>query len=337
MKSIAKIFWNSHDRRFRAGWRLVLQLLIWLIVVIAFLLGVKAVAVAAEIVTPAEYEDWEIIVESVATLPAIWLGGRLLDRRRFAEFGFHINKDWLIDFGFGLFLGGFLISVVFLIALAAGWVVVTGTLVTKSQTGHVAILLMVSAVTLLLVSAQEELMCRGYVLTNLAEGLHWKRNGPRWAIALAVVLSAALFAVLHMLNPHTSTMSTLSAFLGGIVLALGYVLTGQLAIPIGFHTTWNLFQANVFGFPVSGEDLSSATLLATERGGPHLLVGDSFGPESGLLTIGAVVLGCLLIPLWTRLRYGSVGLHTAIARAPERLMKNASAQAQPTSPGRRAR
>jgi membrane protease YdiL (CAAX protease family) len=321
VKPIATIFWNAHERRFRAGWRLVLQLLIWLIVVIAFLLGVKAIAVAAEVITPAEFEDWEIIVESVATLAAIWVGGRLLDRRRFAEFGFHINKDWLIDFGFGLFLGGFLISLVFLSALAAGWVVVTGTLVTQSQTGHFTIGLVVSTVTFLLVSAQEELMCRGYVLTNLAEGLHWKRSGPRWAIAGATLLSAALFGVLHMLNPHTSSMSNLSAFLGGVVLALGYVLTGELAIPIGFHTTWNLFQANVFGFPVSGEDMSPVTLLATERGGPDLWVGDAFGPESGLLVIGAVVLGCLLIPLWTRLRYGSVGLHTAIARAPERLPK----------------
>jgi membrane protease YdiL (CAAX protease family) len=330
MKSIATIFWNDHDRRFRAGWRLVLQLLIWLIVVIAFLLGFKAIAVAAGFVTPEEYADWEIFVESVATVPAIWLGGRLLDRRRFAEFGFHINKGWLIDFGFGLFLGGFLVSVVFLIALAAGWLTVTGTLVTRSQTGHIAVALVVSTVTFLLVSAQEELMCRGYVLTNLAEGLHWRRNGPRWAIVLSTLLSAALFGALHLLNPHTSSMSSLSAFLGGIVLALGYVLTGELAIPIGFHTTWNLFQANVFGFPVSGEDFSSATLFATERTGPDLLVGDAFGPESGLLIIGAVVLGCLLIPLWTRLRYGSVRLHTAIARAPQRLMsKNASAPTQP--------
>jgi membrane protease YdiL (CAAX protease family) len=318
MKFIAEVFWNSHDRRLRAGWRLVLQILIWLVVVIAGLLGVKAIAVATGLVTPEAYTDWEIFVESVVTVPAIWLGGRLLDRRRFAEFGFHLNRKWLIDFGFGLFLGGFLISVVFLIALAAGWVVITGTLVTQGRTGHFAGALMVSVVTFLLISAQEELTCRGYVLTNLAEGLHFRCSGPRWAIVLAALLSAAVFGALHLLNPHTSALSTLGASLGGVALALGYILTGELAIPIGFHTTWNLFQANVFGFPVSGEDFSSATLLKAELSGPPLWVGDSFGPESGLLAIAAVLLGCLLIVLWTRLRHGSAGLHTALAEAPKR-------------------
>ncbi|MHC4609910.1 MAG: lysostaphin resistance A-like protein [Planctomycetota bacterium] len=318
MKFIAKIFWNSNDRRLRAGWRLVLQLLVWLIVVVAFLLGIKAIALATHVATPEELESWEIVIESVATLLAIWLGGRLLDRRRFAEFGFHFNKDWMIDFGFGLFLGGFLITVIFLTELAAGWVTVTGTMVKQNPSDYFAVAIVASTVTFLIVSAEEELMCRGYVLTNLAEGLNWTRSGPRWAIILATLLSAALFGALHLLNPHTSAMSTLSAFLGGIVLALGYILTGELAIPIGFHTTWNLFQGNVFGFRVSGEDFSSATLFAIEQDGPELWVGDAFGPESGLLVFAAVVLGCLLIVLWTRWRYGRAGLHTAIAKAPER-------------------
>ncbi|MHC4129581.1 MAG: lysostaphin resistance A-like protein [Planctomycetota bacterium] len=295
---------------------MVLQLLIWLLVVIAFLLGIKAIALAAHVVTPEAVEDWEIIIESVATLIAIWLGGRLLDRRRFAEFGFRFNKNWVIDFGFGLFLGGLLVSIIFLTAWAAGWVTITGTMVKQNPADHFAVAIALPTVTFLLVSAQEELMCRGYMLTNLAEGLNWTRSGPRWAIVLATLLSAALFAGLHGLNPNIGAMGALSAFLGGIVLALGYILTGELAIPIGFHTTWNLFQGNVFGFPVSGEDFSSATLLATDRGGPELWVGDAFGPEAGLLTFAAVALGCVMIVLWTRLRYGSARLYTAIAEAP---------------------
>ncbi len=106
------------------------------------------------------------------------------------------------------------------------------------------------------------------------------------------------------------------------ILALGFILTGELAIPIGFHITWNFFQANVFGFTVSGMEFSWATILATEQSGPALWVGDAFGPESGLLAIGAVFLGCLLILLWVRLRYGRVGLHTSIATAPENPAKH---------------
>jgi len=170
----------------------------------------------------------------------------------------------------------------------------------------------------LLIGFQEELMCRGYLLTNLAEGLNFRRTGPSWGIVQAMLWSAALFSVLHLLNPHTSAVSSLGVFTGGILLAAGYVLTGELAIPIGLHTTWNLFQANVFGFPVSGEEFSSATLLATERHGPELWVGDAFGPESGLLAFAAVGLGCVLIVAWVRWRYGRIALFTAIALPPQR-------------------
>ncbi len=61
-------------------------------------------------------------------------------------------------------------------------------------------------------------------------------------------------------------------------------------------------------------------VFTTEQSGPELWVGDAFGPESGLLAIGAVLLGCLLIVSWVRLRYGRVGLLTSIAAPPEGLV-----------------
>ena len=295
-----------------------LQAILWLIVVIAFLLGMRGIALATGIATVPELEEWEILVESAATLPAFWLGGWLLDRRRFKDFGFRLSRDWAIDFVFGLFLGAFLICLIVVVMWAAGWVTVTGTFVTSSPDRSFAVVIALWVVTFLLVSTQEELMCRGYILTNLAEGLNFARVGPRGAVVVAALLSAGIFGALHMLNPHSTAVSTLSVCLGGIILALGYVLTGELAIPIGLHATWNFFQANVFGFPVSGSDLSPVTFLAVQRHGPALWTGDEFGPESGLLACAAVILGCALIVGWVRLRYGRVRLFTAIALPPSR-------------------
>jgi len=124
------MFRNSQEKRIRAGWRVVLFLIIWLLVVVAFLLGIRAILIPTGIATMEQIEPWELLIESVATLPALWLGGRLLDRRRFADFGLHLSMSWFIDFGFGLFLGGLLVSLVFLGLFAPGWVTVTGTLVT---------------------------------------------------------------------------------------------------------------------------------------------------------------------------------------------------------------
>jgi hypothetical protein len=109
------------------------------------------------------------------------------------------------------------------------------------------------------------------------------------------------------------------------MLGFGYVLSGELAIPIGLHITWNLFQGAVYGFPVSGLEPFGATFLATKQTGPDLWTGGSFGPEAGLLAPVAMLLGVLLIALWTRLRTGRVSLHSPIAEGPYRDAPHAQA------------
>jgi uncharacterized protein len=102
------------------------------------------------------------------------------------------------------------------------------------------------------------------------------------------------------------------------MLGFGYVLSGELAIPIGLHITWNLFQNAVYGFPVSGFGPFGATFLATAQTGPDLWTGGSFGPEAGLLAPTVMLLGISLIALWTRLRTGNISLHSPIAESPNR-------------------
>jgi hypothetical protein len=97
---------------------------------------------------------------------------------------------------------------------------------------------------------------------------------------------------------------------------MGALLTGELAIPIGVHITWNFFQGNVFGFPVSGSDFSMATFIGIQQGGPELWTGGPFGPEAGLLGLGGIFLGGALTYLWVRWRYGRAGLRTQLAEYP---------------------
>ncbi len=93
-------------------------------------------------------------------------------------------------------------------------------------------------------------------------------------------------------------------------------MTGKLAIPIGLHITWNFFQGNVFGFPVSGTLANVTTFIAIEQGGPDLWTGGASGPEAGLIGIIAMVLGVVLTVVWVYWRYGSVSLHLPLAEAP---------------------
>ena len=96
-------------------------------------------------------------------------------------------------------------------------------------------------------------------------------------------------------------MAIFNIVAAGLMLGLPYLLTGKLGLSIGLHIGWNLFQGNVFGFPVSGFEPSGATVFAIEQAGPPILTGGAFGPEGGLL--GLLVIGaiCGIILLRVRL------------------------------------
>jgi membrane protease YdiL (CAAX protease family) len=251
-------------------------------------------------------------ISLVATLITVWLAGRFLDRRRFADFGLHMHGNWWIDFCFGLALGALLMGLVFLTEWAAGWVALAGFLQPASTGLPFIPGILVSLTAYVCVGIYEELQSRGYHLKNLAEGLGFIK--PKGAIIFATLLSSAVFGILHAGNPNASFISTFNIFLAGLFLALGYILTGELAIPIGLHITWNFFQGNVFGFPVSGTK-AGATFIAIEQGGSDLITGGAFGPEGGLIGITAMILGSILMVLWMRVRYGQVAILEKLVKA----------------------
>ena len=336
MQSIKAIFWNRDQRRLRTLWRMIGQVIIFglIALIIEGAVGVLAfsMVLAREGIPPEQLSDPQIVQQFIMNNPvimmlsyvglvpsltiSIWLAGRFLDRRPFADFGFHLNRDWWIDFGFGLLLGAVLIGVIFVVELAAGWVTVTGTFVTRNPEASFLPTILVPLVTFLAVGFYEELFSRGYQLQNMAEGLTWRLITPRAAIIIATLLSSAVFGALHAGNPNATLFSTLNIVFAGVLLAMGYLLTGELAMPIALHITWNFFQGNVFGFPVSGTDFRSATIIAIEQRGPDLWTGGPFGPEAGLLGLGAMALGILLTVLWVQYRYGRAGLDLSLAEPP---------------------
>ena len=309
------------EGRLRAGWRLLFQLLLNLTaaaLVGPLLLAATGGLAAGGAARPSPAQGVSLYVgAALAAVASVWVAGRFLDRRPFSGFGLRLNRLWWSDLGFGLLLGASLMSGIFLIELAAGWVTVTGSLEAIGG-GAFFPAILAPVVLFLCVGFYEELVSRGYQLTNLAEGLNFPGLGPRGAILLAWILSSSFFGLLHAFNPNATALSTLNIALAGLMLGLGYVLTGELAIPIGLHVTWNFFQGNVFGLPVSGRAPTDATFLTVKQAGPDLLTGGPFGPEGGLLTPAAIVLGLALISLRVRRRTGKLGPHTPLAEHPTR-------------------
>ncbi len=311
---VPEMLWNLDERRLRAPWRIAATTLLiaaltltgWFVLV-AFTApnGEGEAVVGGSVALLSEFAP--LVLLGTATIAAVSFSGTFLDRRYFADFGLHVDRDWWIDLGVGFGLGTALMTLVFLVEYGAGWVSVEA--VFSAPLPSLLPQLLLSVGFVVFVGFHEELLFRGYVVTNLAEGLfgHADFDADR-AVGGAIVVSAAVFALLHVTNPNATVVSTLGVAFAGVLLAFAYVLTGEIALPVGFHASWNLFQGPVFGLPVGGVD-PSASLLVLNRHGPELYTGGAFGPDAGLLGVSALSVGCLLVAAWAKKRYGRVVLY----------------------------
>jgi membrane protease YdiL (CAAX protease family) len=304
------LLWNDAERRPRALWRVVLLVVVTALLTVGTGLGASVgvgpvrALLAATVGEAAATAASAVVVVALTggtVSLAVLIAGRYIDRRRLRDFGVRIDREWWLDCGFGLALGAGLMTLLFVVGVGAGWVRITGTV--RPRSGF-AVRFLGLVVVFVVVGVYEELLLRGYLLTNAAEGLV-RRLGDRGAVVGATLLSSLVFGLAHATNPNATALSTGVIVVAGVMLAAGYVLTGELAVPIGLHTTWNLFQGGVYGFPVSGLGVS-ASLVVVEETGPDLVTGGDFGPEAGLLGLGAMVVGTAAIAVWARWRTGDL-------------------------------
>ncbi len=133
-------------------------------------------------------------------------------------------------------------------------------------------------------SMYEEFVFRGYLMPHFS-----KLMGDFWSL----VLTSALFAAVHALNPGMSAVPVINLILAGLVFGLVYYLWGNLWIAGFSHALWNFSQGIIYGSLVSGMRLPKTVLQATPAGGMDLVSGASFGFEGSLVT--AVLGVCLTV------------------------------------------
>jgi membrane protease YdiL (CAAX protease family) len=326
------VFWNIKEKRMRALWRLfsqnVLNFILLFIFEIVHLLGRSLLAILrgehqSSVFLPYSSIDellnypmlltGTFLISGLAIIISIWVVGQFLDRRKFADFGLRLNRNWWIDFLFGFGLGAGLMGLIFLIEISLGWITITKLFHSEISGTPFYIAIIIPIVLYISVGFYEELLSRGYRLINISEGLSGKYIGPRVAILLATLISSINFGVMHASNPNATFISTFNIIIAGIFLSTAFILTGQLAIPIGIHISWNFFQGNVFGFPVSGLNFHAASFIDIKQHGPTLWTGGLFGPEAGLISVFAMLVGILLTIWWIKRRYHGTSLFLPIA------------------------
>lgn len=323
-----KLFWKTEENRLRFVWRFAAYALL----IVGFMFLLSAVVEWAVRQASGGLPNGPLLqivnglITTAAMLGAAVLAARRLDRRKFADYGFHFNRRWWLDLGFGLALGAILMGLIFLVEWGLGWIQIEGTQANRVPAWPWSAWILSDAVFFLCVGIYEEFFTRGYLLRNLAEAFRTRRIQPRTALLLAYLISSSIFGLLHLANNNASLISTLNLIAAGVFLGLGYVLTGELAISIGLHITWNFFQGTVFGFPVSG-GTSAASLIGITQLGPEWATGGAFGPEAGALGLAALLLGSLLIGLWVRASRGTAAFKTDLAVYPGLAAPIAAAEA----------
>jgi hypothetical protein len=121
----------------------------------------------------------------------------------------------------------------------------------------------------------EEILFRGVLFRIMEEGL------GTW---LALLISALIFGLLHLMNPNATLIAGVAIALeAGVLLAAAYASTRRLWLPIGLHFAWNFTQGGVFGVAVSGVNFKG--LLQSTLTGPELFSGGEFGAEASIVAI----------------------------------------------------
>lgn len=335
MSAILYPFWDSEHRRLRALWRLVIHVLfVAVLLILSGLVIAIPIALASGALSSggsfqaamrqASQQLGQNLLASAAEafigfVGASWLAARLLDRRRFADLGFHFRREWWLDLGFGLALGAALMGLIFAVERAAGWLTITGAFFPGNTGVAFPLAIVMQAISMVGVGIQEETVFRGYQLKNIAEGLRLGPVSPRAAAILGWLLSSVIFGLAHANNPNASPVAVFNIFIAGLFLGIGLLLTGDLAIGIGLHAAWNFFEGNVFGFPDSGTGVGAApTFITITQGGPTLWTGGGFGPEAGLIVFLAFLVGTALMIAWVRCRRGKLAIFEPLAEPPAR-------------------
>jgi membrane protease YdiL (CAAX protease family) len=211
---------------------------------------------------------------------AVYVGGvRLLERRRLTELS---PRRAPSDLLLGVLIGAGFFTVIIGVVALLGSYHVDGTH-PVGAIGDTIALGVLSGVF-------EELLFRGVLFRIIEKWMGtWRTLG----------LSAAIFGGGHLTNPNATVWSALAiALTAGVVLALTYVATRSLWVPIGFHIAWNATQSAIFGVPVSG--YTRAGLLRAHLSGSHLISGGQFGVEGSLITAVTGVIAATALIIYVR-------------------------------------
>lgn len=196
---------------------------------------------------------------------------KVIEKRSFSSIGFNKN-NWLKKYSLGFLIGLAMMSIILLILFPFGYITIE-----KNPIQPVGVSAIASVLVILfgwiIQGATEEIVTRGWLLNVLS---------TKYNIGVGLLISSTLFGLMHLTNPNVNYIAVINIILVGLFYGLYVIKTNDLWAVCGMHSAWNFAQGNIFGFKVSGLDVSVGSLIDLNLVGSDFVTGGIFGPEAGI-------------------------------------------------------
>ncbi len=272
-----------NDRGLRAGWRLLIYIL--LVIVMSGAIGFVVRRIhphAPGFPTPSAMLVQELISFFLVFGAALIMSR--IERRSPGDYGLPLAEAFGRKFWLGMLLGLGEISVLMGLIFAFGGYSFGS--VALSSAGIVRWGLL-HLVLFTAVGFFEEFLFRGYTQFTLGDGIGF------WPAAILLSLG---FGAIHLANPGEGPVGAASVALVGVFFAFTLYRTGNLWYAVGLHAAFDWGETYLFSVPDSGTVMNGHLSNAILHG-PTWLTGGSVGPEGSVfcfLTMGLQ----FLVVLW---------------------------------------
>lgn len=271
----------DENERIRSGWRVAGYII--LTVLLAGLLHVVLEPIRVSLSPSGDKLGFGInsFVSLTAAILAAIVCIRGFEKLPIRTLGISLIGGWYKNLLIGILVGGF----TFLLAIAPA--IVTGGVRFAVSPTIDPRAIAASFAVLFLAAAFEEVFFRGYLLQTFT------RSGLAW---LAIALTSAFFAVVHLSNPNANIISTANTAIAGVWFSIAYLRTRDLWLPFGIHFAWNFVQGPIFGVELSGiRQFTDGSILTELDNGPAWLTGGEYGIEASVTCTAALLLSLAVI------------------------------------------
>ena len=209
---------------------------------------------------------------------------KVIKKRSLSSIGFNKN-NWLKKYSLGFLIGLVMMSIIVLILLLFGYITVE-----KNPIQPVGVSAISSVLVILfgwiIQGATEEIVTRGWLLNVLSS---------KYNIGFGLLISSTLFGLMHLTNPNVNYIAVINIILVGLFYGLYVIKTNDLWSVCGMHSAWNFAQGNIFGFEVSGLDISVGTLIDLNLVENDFITGGVFGPEASIVATFVLLLSIIIL------------------------------------------